>query len=521
MRRPHFAPAVLALAPVVAGGAGCVFDGLGWNETVIDVPQIFQTPVNTDDRLSDKHPAFDASRTVVERFNDCTVTLNKSGSITKLDVVGFTGDASALQDELFHGYVDALPMLTSREILPSMEVVEAALKPFDDGLYAAVELAADDGSSGSPVSKRALFDAVLRQLVTTATTGVASERPYAREAAAQVAAAIELSGETPSAPSDLLSTAAGLISRFDSDPLSSRPIGFYTWSAPLSNIFRRDRFLQSHASVAPTFGAQAATAHAIDGSGQVATYSQVLQLYAGITDQYFHRPISDLLPGASASGAFDTLSVLQSSFATAHPETTLVPSCAAHLAVLPPSESPDERIFRQMFCSDESALPPNLLDVLVNLIRAGQVDLTPQAASGWASRQLWALQTLLAPDTAPEKDNLFLTAGYKQKLIDTFKTIVTENRETHAKQDEIGGGEGTSAELVPSDVWPLLPVEPFPSYYLRTARAYSFVRTLLGSVMGATFLDTAHRLQEDGTVNAQTLDAELSSVIVRMYGLYE
>lgn len=514
-------PLLLAVAPVVGSSVGCVFDGLGWNETVTETSALFQTPVNADDQLSDKHPVFDPSRVVVEPYASCAATLDKSAALTKLDVVGFSGDDSTLNSALFHGYLDAAVALSDREIIPSMEVVEAALEPFDDGLFAAVEVAADDGSSGSPVSKRAMLNAVLAQLVATAATGAASEQSYAREAAAQIAAAISLSGDAPTAPSDVLASAASLVSAFDADPIASRPIGFYTWTSRLSDIYQRDRFLQAYASVAPSFGAQAATAHALELAGQTSTYATVLSLYAGMSDASFDRPVSDLLPGAAANGAFDDLPALEASFATAHPETTSSASCAAHLAVLPSSEGTDERVFRQLFCASTSPAPAHLLDVLVNLIRSGQIDLTPVAASGWSSRQLWALQTLLAPDTAPEKDNLFLTAGYKQKLIDTFQTILTENRETQAKQDGIARSYGVSAAgplLI--DLWPLLPVEPFPSYYLRTARAYSFVRTLLQTVMGPTFLTSAHRLLEDGTTRPESLDDELQSVILRMYGLY-
>ncbi len=522
MRRLRFG-AVLVLA-----SSGCVFNALGWDEAVTETSSIYQPPQLTDDVLADKHPAFDASRVVQESFGvACTLTLNKTGSITKLDLPGYVGDDAKLEDALYPSYAAALKALGTREVLPSMELLEASLKPFDDGLYAAVELGAEDGSSASLVDKRAMLEAVLAQLVTNAGGsggGATSEQAYAREGAAQLAAAVKLAGGSPSAPSDVLAQADLLTTAFEAEPLYARPIGFYTWSDPLGRVFRRDRFLQAYVS-APSFGADAAIAHAVQGAGVRADYQRALDLYAGLTDGYFHRPLADLVDLASAPGAFDDLAALQASYAKAHPEVSFTGDpCGARLAMLPPSESPDQRTFRTMFCAAPPPSGTNLLDVLVNLIRAGQVDLTPRAGSGWLSRQMWALQTLLVPESAPERDHLFLTAAYKKKLISTFETIVVENRETHAKQTEIsagfGGSSSETAPIAPVDLYPLLPVEPFPSYYLRTARAYRFVQTLLKSVMGPAFLVQARRLKEDGTRSTTTLDAELEAVIVRSYGFY-
>jgi hypothetical protein len=222
--------------------------------------------------------------------------------------------------------------------------------------------------------------------------------------------------------------------------------------------------------------------------------------------------------------ALVSLGSIQSAFAAAHPETTASdPACAAHLAFVPASDSPEIKLYRTLYCS--GALPPgaNLLDVLIQKIISGAIDLTPTASSGWYDRQIYALQTLLVPDLAPEKDHLFLTHGYKEKLVSTFKTLITETRETHVKQlaSFVGGlSEGTSVPLPPVDVYPVLPVEPFPTFYLRTARAYSFVSSLLASVMGSTFLSTARRVVEGGGTGPMTLQQELTDKITLLYGLH-
>jgi hypothetical protein len=79
---------------------------------------------------------------------------------------------------------------------------------------------------------------------------------------------------------------------------------------------------------------------------------------------------------------------------------------------------------------------------------------------------------------------------------------------------------GGIAVLPTVNVYPLLPVEPFPTFYLRTARAYAFVKTLLDSAMGQTFMATASRVLESGGTSGMSLDAELTDRTTLLYGLH-
>jgi hypothetical protein len=517
----HCRRVLLAGAILLACGCALPIDVLGEEQIVKDQSNSQGSDSLADDRIEDKHPQFDPTLTVQETISGCPfpMTLNKSGSVTKLDVIPFPDAEGALGQRLFPGYVAAAAALGHRPILPSMELVNAALKPFDDGLYAAVELGAEDGSGGSPIDKRALLNDLLTELLTRAATGAAAEQPLAREAAVSIGAAFQLGGGQPS-PS-IASDVATLIQRFHADAFESRPIGFYSWTPALSAIFQQDRLLQSPDSVRPSFGAFAATAVALNGNPSLAPrYGQVLNLYAGLTNPFFDRSVQDLLPLAPDGTSLGNLSSIQGAFGRAHPETAAAdPACAAHLAFLPASDSPETRLFRALHCN--GSLPPsaNLLDVLIQAITSGAIDLTPTASSGWYDRQLYALETLLVPDRADEKDHLFLTHRYKQKLVETFKTLITETRETHVKQLGSSATSGSVA-LPPIDVYPVLPVEPFPTFYLRTARAYAFVRSLLTSVLGPGFLSTAHRVLEGGGAGSMPLQDELTDKITLLYGLH-
>ncbi len=515
--------AVVLLSP----GCANPLDMFGVDEVVTKKSKQQAPPAITDDNIKDKHPVFDPTFTIQETFNTCDVTLNKSGSVTKLDVLPWAKDDGALKDRIFRNRTAALDALGQREVMPSMEIINGALKPFDDGLYAAVELAAEDGSDGSPINKAALFKDLLAELVTRAAGGTATEQPLASDAAAQIGAAILAGGGSPALPSGIASQAQSLLSVFNADPLTSRPIGFYTWNKELSGIFRRDRFLQSYDSVRPGFGAYAETALALNGAPAVKQqYTAVLDLYSGLTNPFFNLPptaISPLLPDASA---LESLSSIQSGFASQHPEMNGTPECAAHLAFLPASDSPETKLFRKLYCDAPIPADQDLIDVLINRIRAGQIDLTPTANSGWYDRQLYALETLLLPEKAPEKDHLFLTKRYKEKLVETFKSMITEHRETHVKQLQMGSSFGSSSSAgmpvqpIYFDVYPKLPVEPFPTFYLRTARAYRFLQGILVASMGQTFLHSVGRMTEEGTRSQLMLGDELAQRIKLCYGLY-
>src|SRR6185436_11912139 len=128
--------------------------------------------------------------------------------------------------------------------------------------------------------------------------------------------------------------------------------------------------------------------------------------------------------------------------------------------------------------------------------------------SGWYDYQIYALETLLLPERGPESEHLLLTAGYKKKLIETFKSILIQTRETHLKQLDVGVA-ASSASIEPIDAYPLHAAEPFPTFYLRTGRGYRFVRTFLQAALGADFLAGTERLVETGDRGTMPLATEL------------
>jgi hypothetical protein len=163
-----------------------------------------------------------------------------------------------------------------------------------------------------------------------------------------------------------------------------------------------------------------------------------------------------------------------------------------------------------------------LIDGLIRKIQNGQLDLAPRASSGFYDQQLYALETLLVPERGSESQHLLLTRAYKEKLVETFKSLLIQTRETHVKQVGIVNAVAVSAVSEPIEytVYPQLVVEPLPTFYLRTARAYRFLEGVLNAALGPEFLENTSRLVEDGTRVEHALGQELTDKQRLLYGLH-
>ena len=116
----------------LASLAGGCLDLLGHEEDVIEHRSNEGMLQLEDDRIEDKHPTYDAQRTVTESFKQsygaCAITMNKSAAVTKLDIVPFEA-VRPLDKRLFPRRTDALATIAGirRRRDPSMEVVNGAL----------------------------------------------------------------------------------------------------------------------------------------------------------------------------------------------------------------------------------------------------------------------------------------------------------------------------------------------------------------------------------------------------------
>jgi hypothetical protein len=187
------------------------------------------------------------------------------------------------------------------------------------------------------------------------------------------------------------------------------------------------------------------------------------------------------------------------------------------VAVFPPSTTRETELFERLFPMGIPA-GANLMSILVRRIRSGEVDLKPGDKDGWYQYQVYALETLLLPTKGQERDKLFLTAAYKRRLTEAFQALITKRRETHVRQAAPAAYK-SAAPLGQHEVRPRLRIEPLPTFYLRTARAYAFLKNFLLAAAGKDRLAKMHGLRQGG-VREPDLAAELTAVQLRFYGFY-
>jgi hypothetical protein len=455
-----------------------ILDRLTGQTVEVEVTDVKPPPdpfegVLTDDRIEDKTPSFDPGRVdrrLLEGFQ-----VNASAAVLRLDVPMIRPDYEPELLVIHASYRAAIDAAGSRRgrILPSVNLIDGAAKQFDDGLYAALELAHTNGLNDR---LRGHIDLMGGLLAKVGPNGPAA--PF-------LAAALELAGAKTDVKIVDDAEMRRLLAEFEADPLRSKPIGFHTWSPELERTFRFLRFLMRPLEADGPIAKDLADALAKDEQLR-ADHKQVIAFYAKLGNP----PTPDLgLVGD--------------------------PGPARFVALLPASTSREAELFARLFPTGVPA-DVSLMRELIARIRSGEVDLKPRPGSGWYDHQVYALETMLLPERAPENDRLLLTAGYKRRMLEAFAALITKRKETHAMEAV------TSAEMLMDEVIirPRPRVEPAPTYYLRTARAYAFLADFLESRIGAEGLSSLHGLRDGGLPVGPDLGSELRAIRDRFYGLH-
>jgi len=357
------------------------------------------------------------------------------------------------------GESDDAPLDPCAEAIPSGFTSAASLfvkaKLFDEGLYAAVELAAQQGA-GRFAAKANLLAALVGE-------------------APQIAAAASLGGLEVAIDSDARRVRDAFLSR----SLAAKPIGFYSWSDSLRRLFHQDRLLQDELAV-PTARALAAAMR--EDPQAAAAYAEYLELVARLTNK-FGSDVPDL---REPDGRY----------------------------FLPPSRPHGMDLVGRLY---SHRVPPegfSLIEEMVRRIRSGVLALHPSGGSGWYEWQTWALEPLLAPDKTPEAARLRMNEGYRRQFEDMFKAAMAVPRDSGARP--LGLVAPAMATLSPERmtefqrlrVRPGLTVEPMLTYYQRRADGYDFVRGVLESSFGLDGVRSMRRLTAAGPAEA-SLDQEL------------
>ena len=398
------------------------------------------------------------------------VTFDRGTQVLQLDVperVTWEARPGRREDPV----LPTLPTPATGSLFVSAALLGVKAKQFDDGLYAAVELAAHAGRGGL-LGKHTLLEALRATLI---------RQGAADRGAAVVCAARDYGSgrHGDRLPDALRAAVAREKAAFEASPLRSKPIGFYTWSDTLSGIFRQDRMLQSGLTAREDVEAVAAALRA--EAWQEAAYRKHLRLATRLTNP---------LVGPD---------VLQ-------PPTARGPSPRPPHHVLPPSRSHETELAKRLW-SGSVPEGANLFEELIRRVRDGSLSLAPREDSGWYDHQTWALEPLLRPEAQLEALRLTFTEGYRDHLEALFKGLLALTRETHVKQLE----EPFCGACMPPPtihVGTGLTVEPLATHYRRRADSYRFVREVLEEAFGEGALASMRRLTIDGPVGVD-LDTEL------------
>jgi hypothetical protein len=443
-------------------------------------PQPEAKPLLVDDRLEDKATTFDPE--LVDRRPEGDWLVNLSDAVIRLDAPTVKPDVEPDLLVLHRSYAEAHAGTRSARsgldvILPSVNMVDGKAKQFDDGLVAALAQASLLGKS----SRLPNHVAVVRRLLAK----VGPDSP----AAPFLAAGLGLVGGTAQLPPDAEKEKATWLRAFKANEVLSKPIGVYTWTKTLSDAYRFHHFFQQTFDRRDLTIPQAIAQALQEDQELLVDYQRAVAFDSGLTNPPECLVVTDLL------------------------DASRTPAPGQGVALFPPSTTPEGELFAKLF---PDGLPPgaDLMRALIERIRSGAVDLTPKKSSGWYDHQVYALETLLLPEKGDESRKLLLTKSYKLRMLEAFKALMTKRRETHALAVKAAG----ALPLPPAEVKPRLRVEPCPSYYLRTARAYAFLAAFLESAVGEDVLTTLHGLREEGE-RAPNLRDELASMRDLFYGV--
>jgi hypothetical protein len=404
--------------------------------------------------------------------------------ISAPEAVRYEGRPGTVEETLH----PSLQGLLGDGFVPTALLVQKA-KQFDDGLYAAVDLAAQKGTSNYS-GKAVLLRELTQQL---AARGTASESTLTL-----LLGAARLGGVVVDVPPSLLAKVNSRVAEFVSDELRSKPIAFYTWTKELSGIFQQDRMLQSDIDAK---GIPPLIEVLYTNPRLRSTYEGYLTLVSKLTNPLVQEK-PDLRPLLLARESGPLTTPRQDYF------------------FFPPSAAHETELLKKLYRGGPIPEGFNLMEEMIRRIRSGELTLTPTKDSGWYDYQTWAHEPMVIPGRMPEAKHLRLDEGYQKNLLDLFRGAQALARETHIKQLEIEmatmAPPGPRRKQPPVIVIrPDLKLEPLPTYYERRAQGYRHVREAIEAVLGASALREMRRIVPEGS-SPRSLEEELSE----MQGLF-
>lgn len=364
-------------------------------------------------------------------------------------------------------------------------------KQFDDGLYAAVELAMQNGLG--PVTGKKDWLPRLAAAVNAENGG---------SPLATIYAAADLSGTSAQTPPSLAKLKQDILTQFQADEKRSKPLGFYTWTKELEAIFRQDRMLQTEWEAKQHAAGLIAIGKALVADKEAReSYEKTMRLNERLTNKL------------TAPGYRDVLAALD---AGQTPEFKPFDK----VGFLPPSRSHETDLVMKLFANSQIPADFDLMKEVIARLKDGRVSFQPQEDSGWYDHQLWSLESLVRFDKSAEAEKVRPNDQYRQHLEDLFKGTYALMRETHIKQLALPApaSEAAPPPVIEREKVYIAPepnVELLPTMLLRRAASYGFVRNVLIDVFGEENVAKMNRQTANGPVEMNLLQE-----IDQMAGLF-
>ncbi len=408
--------------------------------------------------------------------NPVRVYLDLKPQRLKIGAPKDTGDSEPLQPSL-------VKLKRALTMIPGALLLQKA-KVFDDGLYAAVEVAAQRGC-GNFASRTNLWAQLAQE---SARSGGTDEPLTTTGTLLAVAAAL---GQTPIelSPQRRKQVEASM-EAFLADPMRSKPLGFYPWTDELSRCYRQHKRLQAELGEVHNAGLEQLVELLRTHPELAESYTATLGLQEKLTNPLAFRDLRPLLGRVGGDPA----------------------QPAENIAIWPPSRSPEGELLKKLLRDDSAPAVTNLMEEVLKRVQNGRLDLRPRADSGWYGHQLWSLEALIRPKSVPEAERVEFSKDYSKRLEELFKGAYALTRETHVGALECYSmGIVSGPARIEVSISPELSVEPLMTCYGRRADSYRFVRQVIETRFGLASLASIRRLTPDGPVTAD-LGTELTAM---------
>jgi len=415
-------------------------------------------------------------------------------------------------------------------VIPSLELIGQRGKFFDEGAYAAAEFRLDEGTAAVPGGRVGFYGRLAAALAERYETASGPTKATYADAAAYVATGVALAhkgGKVPKPlglPPEIAGRAGDQAKSFLADfPEESKPVGFYTWNKELRRVWAHRKWFQfplDTKNEAVVAMALALTAALQENAVLQAEYDAILAAHAGLTNPGKLRDCNDV--AAVVGNAAATLDDLPAATEALARDPTAYPLNPDVFCLFPPAGAIEEFIWEAIgvFLKGDDYL----FSFLIDSIKDHKLTLNPGPGAGCYQYQQYAAEVFLLLDEGAEGAKLEFDWGYRDRLEDAFRSLVTLYREAHGGGlggggAGLGGGLGARLEYTRIHVYPEVSLEPVPTYYLRLARSYGFLQKMLEDNFGAAALEDVRGIRERGKAKDDLAD-ELADLRDLHYGLY-